>query len=43
MVHQTSIKKVAIFANPKAGDGKAMQTAHWLANSLYKINLKYKI
>ena len=39
MAHQTSINKVAILANPKAGDGKAIKTAHWLADSLNKLEI----
>ena len=43
MAQQTSINKVAILANPNAGDGKAIKTAHWLADSLHKLNLANKI
>lgn len=43
MAQQTSIKKVAILANPKAGDGKALKTAYWLADSLHKLKITNEI
>lgn len=43
MSYQTSINKVAILSNPKAGNGRSMQTAKWLSTALGGLNINHKI
>lgn len=43
MSYQTSINKVAILSNPKAGNGRSMQTAKWLANALVDLKIAHEI
>ena len=43
MLYQTTIKKVAILSNPKAGNGNSLKTANWLAVSLSNLKIDHDI
>lgn len=43
MTNPFPILNVAILSNPKAGNGKANQTANWLANALLNLNINHQI
>lgn len=43
MSYQKSINKVAILSNPKAGNGRSLQTAKWLANALSGLKIDHEI
>lgn len=43
MSYQTSINKVAILSNPKAGNGRSMQAAKWLATALNGLKIDHDI
>lgn len=43
MSYQTTLKKVAILSNPKAGNGNSLKTANWLAVSLSDLKIDHDI
>jgi YegS/Rv2252/BmrU family lipid kinase len=43
MIPEKSIQKIALLPNPKAGNGKAYQTAKWLAAQLNILNIPCQI